>query len=64
MLKADSSYYREINKTQKQDLVILDDLGLHSLDQESILSLMEIIEDRHGIKSTIMTSQLPVNKWY
>jgi len=26
--------------------------------------LLEIIEDRHGRKSTIMTSQLPVNKWY
>lgn len=64
MLKADGSYNREINKIQKQDLIILDDLGLHPLDQESILSLMEIIEDRHGIKSTIITSQLPVNKWH
>ena len=64
MLKADGSYNREINKIQKQDLIILDDLGLHPLDQESILSLMEIIEDRHSIKSTIITSQLPVNKWH
>lgn len=64
MLKADGSYHREINKIQKQDLIILDDLGLHPLDQESILSLMEIIEDRHGIRSTIITSQFPVNQWH
>lgn len=64
MLKADGSYAREINKIQKQDLIILDDFGLHPMDRESVLSLLEIIEDRHGIRSTIITSQLPVNKWH
>ena len=64
MMKADGSYNREISKIQKQDLIILDDFGLHPLDQENVLSLLEIIEDRHGIRSTIITSQLPVNKWH
>ncbi len=64
MMKADGSYNREINKIQKQDLIILDDFGLHPMDKENILSLLEIIEDRHGIRSTIITSQLPVNRWH
>ncbi len=64
MMKADGSYNREINKIQKQDLIILDDFGLHPMDKENVLSLLEIIEDRHGIRSTIITSQLPVNKWH
>ena len=64
MMKADGSYNREINKIQKQDLIILDDFGLHPMDQENVLSLLEIVEDRHGIRSTIITSQLPVNKWH
>ncbi len=64
MMKADGSYNREINKIQKQDLIILDDFGLHPMDKENVLSLLEIIEDRHGIRSTIITSQLPVNRWH
>jgi len=64
MTQADGSYNREINKLRKQDLIILDDFGLHPMDRESVLSLLEIIEDRHGIRSTIITSQLPVNKWH
>ena len=34
------------------------------LMKQSKLSLLEIIEDRHGKRSTIITSQIPVNKWY
>jgi DNA replication protein DnaC len=64
MTQADGSYNREINKLRKQDLIILDDFGLHPMDRENVLSLLEIIEDRHGIRSTIITSQLPVNKWH
>lgn len=64
MNKADGSYTKEINRIEKQDLLILDDFGLHPLDDQSKLSLLEIIEDRHGRRSTIITSQIPVNKWY
>ena len=64
MSKADGSYVKQINRIEKQDLLILDDFGLHPLDEQSILSLLEIIEDRHGKRSTIITSQIPVNKWY
>jgi len=62
--KADGSYIKEISKIEKQDLLILDDFGLKPLDNNQRLMLLEILEDRHGIRSTIITSQLPVSKWH
>jgi len=62
--KADGSYIKEMNKIEKQDLLILDDFGLKPLDSYQRLMLLEMFEDRHGKKSTIITSQLPVNKWH
>jgi DNA replication protein DnaC len=64
MAKADGSYLREISKIERQDLLILDDFGLQPMDNHSRSVLMEIIEDRHGSRSTIITSQLPVVQWY
>lgn len=64
MAKADGSYINEIAKIERQHLLILDDFGIQPLDAQSRAALMEIIEDRHGKSSTIITSQLPVNKWY
>jgi len=62
--KADGSYIKEINKIEKMDLLILDDFGLKPLDGNQRLMLLEIIEDRHGRKSTIIASQLPVKQWH
>jgi DNA replication protein DnaC len=62
--KADGSYIREISKIEKQDLLIMDDFGLKPLDNNQRLILLELLEDRHGRRSTIITSQVPVNKWY
>lgn len=64
MAKADGSYIREVAKIERQDLLILDDFGLQPLDASNRSVLMEIIEDRHGNRSTIITSQLPVAQWY
>jgi DNA replication protein DnaC len=64
MAKADASYIKEITKIERQHLLILDDFGIQPFDAQSRQSLMEIIEDRHGKTSMIITSQLPVNKWY
>jgi DNA replication protein DnaC len=64
MSKADGSYLKEIARIEKQDLLILDDFGIQPFDNQSRSSLMEIIEDRHGKRSTIITSQLPVIKWH
>jgi len=64
MAKVDGSSIKELAKIEKQDLLILDDFGLQPFDHASRGSLLEVIEDRHGKHSTIITSQLPVNKWY
>ncbi len=62
--RADGSYFKEMDKIEKQDLLILDDFGLKPLDNAQRLILLDLLEDRHGKRSTIITSQLPVNKWY
>ncbi len=64
MAKADGSYIKELLKIERQDLLILDDFGIQPIDNSSRSALLEIIEDRHGKRSTIVTSQLPVNQWY
>ena len=64
MGKADGTYLKEVTKMEKQDLLIIDDFGIQPLDPQSRTILMEIIEDRHGKRSTIFTSQVPVNKWH
>jgi len=64
MSKADGSYMREINRIEKMDLLILDDFGLQQMDDQNRMAFLEIIEDRHGLKSTILSSQLPVSLWH
>jgi len=64
MAKADGSYVKEIGKIERQQLLILDDFGIQPFDAQSRAALMEIIEDRHGKSSLIITSQLPVSKWH
>jgi DNA replication protein DnaC len=63
MAKADGSAIKEMLKIEELGVLILDDFGIQSLDVQSRMLLMEIIEDRHGKKSTIITSQLPVSAW-
>jgi DNA replication protein DnaC len=57
-------YARELKTLARKDLLILDDFGLKQLDAESRLMMLEFIEDRHGTKSTIISSQVPVSKWF
>ncbi len=64
LTQADGSYLKELDKIAKQDVLVLDDFGLHPLDSQSRLSLLEIMEDRHGRSSTIISSQFPVKSWH
>lgn len=64
MAKANGIYVKEMAKIERHDLLILDDFGLQPLDTINRNMLMEIIEDRHGKGASIITSQIPVNKWY
>lgn len=62
--KLDGTYVRLLNQIDKAQLIIIDDFGLHPLDSVTRLALLQILEDRYGIKSTIITSQLPVADYY
>ena len=62
--KLDGSYIKLLNHLEKQTLIILDDFGLQPLTQEIRLTILQLLEDRYGKKSIIITSQLPVAKWY
>ena len=64
MAKADGSYLKQLRKMERQDLQIIDGFGIQPLDAQSRVVLMEIIEDRHGKRSTMFTSQVPVEVWY
>jgi DNA replication protein DnaC len=62
--KMEGTHRKLITNMAKADLLIIDDFGLQKLEDLQRLDLMEIIEDRHGLKSTIIASQLPVAAWY
>lgn len=62
--KLDGSYIKLLNHLERQTLIILDDFGLQNLGQDVRLTLLQLLEDRYGKKSMIITSQLPVSKWY
>lgn len=64
MAKADGSYLKEMAKLERQHLLILDDFGLQPLESQNQMTLMELIEDRNGKGSVIITSQVPVKAWY
>lgn len=64
MARLDGTIFKFLEKLERTDLLILDDFGLTHLEQQQGLDLMEIIEDRHSRRSTIISSQLPVASWY
>lgn len=61
---AEGSYARLLGRLAKIDVLVLDDWGLAPLRDQERRDLLEILEDRHGCRSTIVTSQLPVEKWH
>jgi DNA replication protein DnaC len=61
---ADGSYTRLLARFAKADVLILDDWGLVPLNDQQRRDVLEILEDRHGSKATVVTSQLPVENWH
>jgi DNA replication protein DnaC len=61
---ADGTYSKRLAQLARTDLLILDDLGLKPLQAQERHDLLEVIEDRHGQHSTIITSQLPPDTWH
>jgi DNA replication protein DnaC len=62
--RLDGTYVKMLNQIEKIPLLILDDFGLQPIDNNVKLALLQMLEDRYGTKSVIITSQLPVNSWY
>jgi DNA replication protein DnaC len=62
--KGDGRYPRLLANLAKVDVLILDDWGLMKLSAENRRDLLEVLEDRHGRRSTVATSQLPIEKWH
>jgi DNA replication protein DnaC len=60
----DGSYPRLMNQLAKTDLIILDDWGIQKIAPAQRNDLMEVIEDRHGLRSTLIASQLPIEHWH
>jgi DNA replication protein DnaC len=61
---ADGTYSKRLAQLARTDLLILDDLGLKPLQAQERHDLLEVIEDRHGQHSTVITSQLPPDTWH
>lgn len=61
---ADGSFGKRLAQLAKTDLLILDDFGIKPLARGERHDLLELIEDRHGARSTLVTSQLPISLWH
>ena len=64
LARADGTYLKVLAALAKVELLILDDWGLVSLDVQASADVMDVIDDRAGLRSTIVTSQLPVSEWH
>jgi len=64
MARLDGRYPRLVDKLARVQLLVLDDWGTHSLNDQQRLDLLEIFEERYRRKSTLITAQLPVAQWH
>jgi DNA replication protein DnaC len=64
LARADGTYPRWLAKVARFDVLVLDDWGLVPLAESERRDLLEIMEDRYGNRSTILTSQMPVDQWH
>ena len=63
LARADGRYARTLRQIAKVDLLILDDWGPETLNADQRRDLLEIIDDRHEMRSIIVTSQVPIDRW-
>jgi DNA replication protein DnaC len=61
---ADGGFPKLMRRFANTDLLLLDDWGLMGLDAEARRDLLELLDDRHGRRATLITSQLPVEHWH
>ena len=64
LARRDGRHPRILRNLGQADLLILDDWGLEPLDAAARQDLLEILEERYGRRSTVITSQLPIDRWH
>jgi DNA replication protein DnaC len=62
--RADGSYPRIMKKLLKAKVLVIDDLGLTPMSSPERRDLLEVVEDRHGLSSTVVVTQLPIDRWH
>jgi DNA replication protein DnaC len=62
--RADGSYGKLLTRLAKYTILVIDDWGLAKLGDKERRDILEVLEDRHGINSTIVASQIPIEKWH
>ena len=64
LARGDGSWPRLLARWAKVDVLVIDDWGLVSLSAQSRGDILEVIEDRHGERSTVIAGQLPISEWH
>jgi DNA replication protein DnaC len=62
--RADGRYSKLLKQLARIDVLVIDDWGLTVLDDVHRRDLLEVLDDRHAVRSTIVTSQLPIEHWH
>lgn len=62
--RGDGSYGKQLSKLARFNLLVIDDWGLAKLQDKERRDLLEVLEDRHGISSTVISSQIPLDRWH
>lgn len=62
--RAKGTFQEYLKKLSKYNMLIIDDFGISSIDEQSKADLLEIVEERYGTGATVLTSQLPVSDWH
>jgi DNA replication protein DnaC len=62
--KGDGRYAKQVSALARTDLLVLDDFGTAALKDEHRRDLLEILDDRYGVRSTLVTSQFPIENWH
>jgi len=64
LARADGTYHRVLARIAKSDVLVLDDFALAPLTEDARRDLLEILEDRYGLRATVFTSQLGTERWH
>jgi DNA replication protein DnaC len=62
--QADGSLLKLLKKLTRAALIVIDDFGVAAVTGKQYRDLLELLDDRHGLGSTLITSQFPVDQWH